>query len=38
MYQSDFEAELRRDGYQIFYGGLKAGEVNPEPRTIGMPV
>jgi quercetin dioxygenase-like cupin family protein len=30
MYQSDFEAALRRDGYQIFYGGLKAGEVNPE--------
>jgi quercetin dioxygenase-like cupin family protein len=30
MNQSDFEAELRREGYQIFYGGLKAGEVNPD--------
>ena len=30
MSQSDFEAALHRDGYQIFYGGLKAGEVNPE--------
>ena len=30
MNQSDFEAELRREGYQIFYGGLKAGEANPE--------
>lgn len=30
MTQSKFEAELRRDGYQIFYGGLKAGEVNPD--------
>jgi len=30
MDQSDFEAELRREGYQIFYGGLKAGEVNPD--------
>ena len=30
MNQSDFEADLRREGYQIFYGGLKAGEVNPD--------
>ena len=30
MNQREFEAELRREGYQIFYGGLKAGEVNPE--------
>ena len=30
MTQSKFEAELRRDGYQIFYGGLKAGEMNPD--------
>ena len=30
MNQSDFEADLRRDGYQIFYGGMKAGEVNPD--------
>jgi quercetin dioxygenase-like cupin family protein len=26
MNQSDFEADLRREGYQIFYGGMKAGE------------
>ena len=30
MNQREFEAELRREGYQVFYGGLKAGEVNPE--------
>jgi quercetin dioxygenase-like cupin family protein len=30
MNQSEFEAELRRDGYQIFYGGLRADVVNPE--------
>ena len=30
MNQSDFEAELRRDGYQVFYGGLSAGMANPE--------
>jgi quercetin dioxygenase-like cupin family protein len=30
MNQSDFEAELQREGYQIFYGGLKAGEMNPD--------
>jgi quercetin dioxygenase-like cupin family protein len=30
MNQTEFEAALRRDGYQIFYGGLKAGEVNSE--------
>jgi quercetin dioxygenase-like cupin family protein len=30
MNQSDFEADLRREGYQVFYGGLKAGEVNPD--------
>ena len=30
MNQSDFEADLRREGYQIFYGGLRAGEVNPD--------
>jgi hypothetical protein len=28
MNQSDFEADLRREGYEVFYGGLKAGEVN----------
>jgi len=30
MNQSEFEADLRRDGYQVFYGGLRAGEVNPD--------
>lgn len=30
MNQSDFEAELRRDGYHVFYGGLKPGEINPD--------
>ena len=29
MNQSEFEADLRREGYQIFYGGLQAGMVNP---------
>ena len=28
MNQADFEADLRREGYQVFYGGLKAGAVN----------
>jgi quercetin dioxygenase-like cupin family protein len=30
MNQSDFEAALRQEGYQVFYGGLKAGEVNAD--------
>jgi uncharacterized cupin superfamily protein len=30
MNQSGFEAELRRQGYQVFYGGLQAGIVNPD--------
>ena len=28
MNQADFEADLQRQGYQVFYGGLKAGDVN----------
>jgi quercetin dioxygenase-like cupin family protein len=28
MNQSEFEADLRREGYQVFYGGLRANEVN----------
>jgi len=28
--QSEFEAELRRQRYQVFYGGLQAGRVNPD--------
>src|ERR1700741_122398 len=30
MNQSEFGADLRRQGSQIFYGGLQAGTVNPE--------
>lgn len=30
MNQSEFEADLRREGYQVFYGGLRAKEMNPD--------
>ena len=30
MNQNEFEADLRREGYQVFYGGLRADEVNPD--------
>ena len=30
MNQSEFEAELRREGYKVFYGGLQAGAMNPD--------
>ena len=30
MNQSEFEADLQRRGYQVFYGGLQAGIVNPD--------
>ena len=30
MNQIEFEADLRRQGYQVFYGGLQAGMVNPD--------
>ena len=30
MNQSEFEAELRRDGYQVVYNGFKPGEVNAD--------
>jgi len=30
MNQSEFEADLRREGYQVFYGGLQAGAVNAD--------
>jgi hypothetical protein len=30
MNQSEFEADLQRQGYQVFYGGLQAGVVNPD--------
>jgi quercetin dioxygenase-like cupin family protein len=30
MDQGEFEADLRRQGYEIFYGGMQAGTVNPD--------
>lgn len=30
MNQNEFEAELRRDGYQIVYNGFRPGEVNAD--------
>ena len=30
MTQSEFEADLRSQGYQVFYGGLQAGMLNPD--------
>jgi quercetin dioxygenase-like cupin family protein len=30
MNQRDFEADLRRQGYEVFYGGLNPGQVNPD--------
>jgi quercetin dioxygenase-like cupin family protein len=30
MDQSEFEAHLRSEGYQVFYGGLQAGMANPD--------
>ena len=30
MKREEFEAELARDGYQLFYGGLRANEALPE--------
>ena len=30
MNQSEFEADLRRAGYDVFYGGLRADHVNPD--------
>jgi quercetin dioxygenase-like cupin family protein len=30
MNQSDFEADLLRQGYEVSYGGMKAGEANPD--------
>ena len=30
MNQSEFEADLRRQGYEVFYGGLQAGTANPD--------
>ena len=30
MNQAEFEADLRREGYEVFYGGLRPGQVNAE--------
>jgi quercetin dioxygenase-like cupin family protein len=30
MNQSEFEADLKREGYKVFYGGLRAGHMNPD--------
>jgi quercetin dioxygenase-like cupin family protein len=30
MNQSEFEADLKRQGYEVFYGGLRAGQSNPD--------
>ena len=30
MNQSEFEADLKRDGYDVYYNGFAAGQVNPD--------
>ena len=30
MNQSEFETDLRREGYEVFYGGQRADHSNPE--------
>jgi len=30
MNQSEFEADLKREGYEVFYGGLRPNHTNPE--------
>ena len=30
MNQTEFVADLKREGYDVFYGGLRAGQVNPD--------
>jgi len=30
MTQNEFEADLKREGYTVFYGGLRANQENPE--------
>jgi mannose-6-phosphate isomerase-like protein (cupin superfamily) len=30
MNQSEFEADLKHEGYDIFYGGMRAEHVNPD--------
>ncbi|HEX3991614.1 MAG TPA: cupin domain-containing protein [Acetobacteraceae bacterium] len=30
MNQSEFEADLKREGYEVFYGGMQAGHANSD--------
>ena len=30
MNQSEFEADLKHEGYEVFYGGQRAGHANPD--------
>ena len=30
MNQSEFETDLKREGYEVVYGGQRAGHANPE--------
>jgi len=30
MNQSEFEADLRREGYEVYYGGQRAGHTAPD--------
>jgi quercetin dioxygenase-like cupin family protein len=30
MNQSEFESDLRHEGYEVFYGGQRAGHANPD--------
>src|SRR2546421_722433 len=30
MNQNEFEADLKGEGYEVFYGGLRANQENPE--------
>jgi quercetin dioxygenase-like cupin family protein len=30
MNQNEFEADLRREGYEVFYGGMRADHLNPD--------
>jgi quercetin dioxygenase-like cupin family protein len=30
MNQSEFEAELKHEGYDVYYGGLRPDQVNPD--------
>jgi quercetin dioxygenase-like cupin family protein len=30
MNQSEFEADLKHEGYEVYYGGLQPGHANPD--------